>query len=134
MIHVYGQENMLVNTYEIVCWYFHQHSENSSPTYSFSSTYFTNITCTASNFIEIFSAQALSRTEIERNDVKANSIGIFRARKGWIKRLEICVSEIPDFSFCLTKTPFNHRKFNFEINLPTFQISTDNHGFVVQSD
>ena len=90
--------------------------------------------CTASNFIEIFSAQALSRTEIERNDVKANSIGIFRARKGWIKRLEICVSEIPDFSFCLTKTPFNHRKFNFEINLPTFQISTDNHGFVVQSD
>ena len=53
--------------------------------------------------LKCFSAQTLSRTEIERNDVEANSIGIFFVRKGWINRLVIAICEIPDFSFYVTK-------------------------------
>ena len=50
-----------------------------------------------------FSALTLGGTEIERNDVKANSVGILLTRKGWINHPVILVYKIPDFSFSTTK-------------------------------
>ena len=65
--------------------------------------------------LKYFSAQTLGRTEIEWNDVKANSVFIMAFWKCWINHFVTSSLKIPDFSFHITlnifivKNNFNHK-------------------------
>ena len=48
-------------------------------------------------------ANKLFGTEIERNDIKTNSVGQLNRRNSWVDNLVILAREIPDFSFKSTK-------------------------------
>ena len=85
--------------------------------------------------LKYFSAQTLVGTEIERNDVKADSPDILVIWKGWINHLVTFILKIPDFSLSTTKIFLSGKIIPIiKINLPASCKTANDHGFAVQCD